>query len=159
MKKMYLDVTETDGCIGVFVKDVEIVYAGTTVYSMSVKHKNDEYQRYADEYDIHFIFDDDIPKIDFYTIPQVDIWATDSKGGYIGTIGQTSDLESDAPICYIDKNKKCYLIAENGTEFLKKVSSWYENVKIYEDIAFYASREEAMRENEFIDIEQIEAEE
>lgn len=51
------------------------------------------------------------------------------------------------------------MFVEYGTAFLKKVSSWYENRKVYEDIAFYASREEAMRENEFIDIEQIEAEE
>ena len=51
MKKMYLDVTEIDGCIGIFAKDVEIQNAGTTVYSMSVRHKNEEYQRYEKIYE------------------------------------------------------------------------------------------------------------
>lgn len=160
MKKMYLDVTETDGCIGVLVKDVEIVFAGTTVYSMSARHKNEEYQRYADEYDIHFIFDDNMPEIDFYTIPQVDILATDSKGCYIGTIGNTSDLQSDAPICYIDKNTwKSYLIAESGEEFLKKASTWKESLEPYDGVTFYHSKEDAMKENEFINIDEFKEEE
>lgn len=51
---------------------------GTTLYPMSVKDKNTEYQRYADTYDLKFIFDDDIPQIDFYTVPRVDIFAKDS---------------------------------------------------------------------------------
>lgn len=158
MKKIYLDVTEIDGCIGVFMKDTEIVYAGTTIYSMSTRQKNAEYQRYADEYDIHFIFDDNIPKIDFYTIPQVDILATDSKGGYIGTIGQTSDLESDAPICYIDKEKHSYLIAQNGKEFLKNALTWEKILEPYDGVTFYHSKEDAMKENEFINIDEFKTE-
>lgn len=158
MKKMYLDVTETDGCISVWMQDTEIVNAGTTIYSMSVKHKNEAYQSYADEYDIHFIFDDSIPKIDFYTIPQVDIFATDSKGGYIATIGQMSDLESDAPICYIDKDKHSYRIAQNGKEFLENVSKWEKILEPYDGIIFYHSKEDAMKENEFINIDEFKTE-
>ena len=116
MRKMYLDETETHECTSLFMRDVEIIHAGTTVYSMPVKEKNSEYEKFGNEYDIHFIFDDDIPHIDFYTIPQVDIMATDSLGGFIGTVGQISDLESDAPICYIDKERNCYLVAENAKD-------------------------------------------
>lgn len=159
MRKLYLDVTELKECTSVWMKDVEIIRSGITIYSMPIKHKNDEYQKYADEYDIHFIFDDSVPKIDFYTIPQVDILAMDSKGGYIITIGQMSDLESNAPIGYIDKDRNCYFIAENGTEFLNNVSSWYENRKVYEEITVYVSKEAAMNENEFINIEELSVEE
>ena len=98
MKKVYFDETEAHECMSLFIKDVEIIHAGTTVYSMPATHKNSEYKKFADEYDIHFIFDDDIPQINFYTIPQIDIMATDSQGGFIGTIGQMTDLESDAQI-------------------------------------------------------------
>lgn len=129
--------------------------AGTTIYSMPCNTKNDKYEKYAKEYDIHFIFSDIIPHINFYTIPQVDIMATDSLGGFIGTIGRQSDLESDAPICYIDKDKTCYLIASNGAEFLAKVSEWRNNLMPYNDIVFYSNKLAAENELEFIDINEI----
>lgn len=113
MKKIYLDMTQATMCIGAFVADAEVIPAGAVVSSMSVKHKNSEYERYAREYDIHFIFDDKVPAVDFYTIPMVEIIATDSAGGYIGSVGQATDLQKEIPICYIDRDKNCYLIARN----------------------------------------------
>ena len=151
MKKIYLDRTEDNGCTSVFVRDAEIIPAGTTVYSMPVSDKNSEYQRYADEYDIHFIFDDDVLCIDFYTVPHIDIMAVDSDGGCIGTVGQCCDLESDAPICYIDREKKCYLVAENGADFIEHVSDWKTRMKPYRDVVLYQSLEDAQRVLEFID--------
>lgn len=59
--------------------DIQLIFAGATIHSMLIEEKNEEYQRYANEY----------------------------------------DFESDAPICYIDVQRKCYLIAQNGREFLK----------------------------------------
>lgn len=158
-KKRYLDVTELKECTSVWIKDVEIICAGTTEYSISVRHRNNEYEGYAKEYDICFIFDDNIPVIPFYTIPQVDIFATDSEGGYLGTIGQMSDLESEAPICYISKDKRCYIVAENGTGFLKNATSWRDNLKDYEGVVFYDSKDAAMLEREFINMEEFKAEE
>ena len=122
MRKVYLNKTGTNDCISVFVQDAEVLSAGTTIHSMSLRDKNEEYQRYADDYDIHFIFDDDIPAPAFYTVPQVDIMAKDSKGGFIGTVGQQSDLESDAPICYINNQQECFLIAKTGKEFIMPAS-------------------------------------
>ena len=55
MKKLYLDETQAHECMSIFIKDAEIIHAGTTIYSMSVKDKNAEYERYANEYDIHFV--------------------------------------------------------------------------------------------------------
>ena len=65
MKKLYFDATEKNECIAIFSPQAEIVSAGTTVYAMPIKDWNEEYQRYADEYDIHFIFDNALPHIDF----------------------------------------------------------------------------------------------
>lgn len=151
MKKLYLDETQAHECMSLFIKDAEIIHAGTTIYSMSVKEKNEEYERYADEYDIHFIFDDDIPHIDFYTVPQVDIMATDSQGGFIGTIGQMTDFESDAQICYIDNDRKCFLIAENAKDFLKCAPMWKSSLKEYNGVTFYNSKSDAEKAVEFID--------
>lgn len=154
-RTLYLDVTEIEGCTSIWMKDTEIIPAGTTIYTMSVKDKSEEYDRFAKDYDIHFIFEDNIPVIDFYTIPRVDIFATDSKGGYIGTIGEMTDLEGNAPICYIDETKKCYLIAKAAKEFLGKVSKWKNELENYEHLQFYASKKEAMLENEFLCYEEM----
>lgn len=151
MRKIYLDETEASSCMSVFVKDAELIKAGTTIYAMQVKDKNSEYQRYAAEYDIHFIFKDNVPAIEFYTIPQVDIFAVDSEGGFIGSVGALTDFESDASICYIDKNKKCYLIANDGREFLKNVEQWKSKLVPFQEIEMFASKEDAESKYEFLD--------
>lgn len=155
MRNIYLDRTQFTGAISVSSKDTEIILAGTTIYSMSVDDKNEEYQRYADDYDIQFIFDDYIPHLEFYTIPHVDIMAKDSRGGFIGTIGQSCDLESNAPICYINKDLECFIISESGTDFLSNIESWQNNLKPYDKITFYRSKVEAEMKLEFIDLSDI----
>jgi hypothetical protein len=158
MKKVYLDTTQSSMCISVYAKDAEVVLSGTTIYSMSVKEKNSEYQRFADEYDINFIFDDNVPNVDFYTIPMVDIFATDSRGGYIGSLGQVTDLQDNIPICYIDKDKKCYLIADNGNDFVTNACSWKSNLTEYTDIEIFNSLSAAQEKYEFLDRASIEQE-
>jgi hypothetical protein len=149
MRKVYFDKTEIDGCTGVIIKNAEVIPAGATIYSMSIKDKNEEYQRYANNYDIHFIFDDDIPVLEFYTVPQVDIFARDSEGGFIATVGHQTDLENDAPICYINNHQQCFLIANTGKEFLQIVNSWKQHLGPYYDVVFYCSKSEAEKELEF----------
>lgn len=155
MQKVYLDKTEFNGAIGVSSKDIQIILAGTTIYSMSADDKNEEYLKYANDYDIQFIFDDHIPYLEFYTVPYVDIMARDSKGGFIGTIGQQCDLENDALICYINKDLDCFIISENGADFLSNVESWKDNLKPYDKISFYRSKAEAEIELEFIHLSKI----
>ena len=144
MRKVYLDTTQADMCISVYVKDAEVVPAGASVNAMSVKHKNSEYQKFAEEYDIHFIFADDVPKVDFYTVPMVDIFAVDSAGGYVGSVGQLTDLEADIPICYISADKKCYLAAANGKIWLENAGWWKQELTPLKEIEFLGSLEEAM---------------
>ena len=55
-RTLYLDVTEIEGCTSIWMKDTEIIPAGTTIYTMSVKDKSEEYDRFAKDYDINFIF-------------------------------------------------------------------------------------------------------
>jgi hypothetical protein len=158
VRKIYLDVTQSSMCFGVYVKDTEIILAGTSINSMSVneRKRHSEYQRFADEYDIHFIFDDNVPEVDFYTIPMVDIFATDNLGGYICTLGHQTDIEENFPICYIDKNRNCYLIADNGKDFLENVQNWKSIMKPYTDIEFFTSLTQAKEKYEFLDRASIE---
>ena len=159
MRKLYLDMTGNQGCTSYFMRDTEIIQAGATVYSMSVSERNEEYQKLADAYDLYFIFDDMKVKVDFYTVPRVDIMAVDSRGGYIATVGAMSDLEGDAPICYIDKDKNGYLIARNMRALLENIGNWRSDLKPYEGIRFFQSKEEAAQTYEFLDRQSTDAEE
>ncbi|WP_195988224.1 hypothetical protein [Clostridium sp. D53t1_180928_C8] len=127
MNKVYLDMTKRTNCLAICIEDAEVIASGTTVYYMDSNDKNETYQQYADEYDIHFIFDDDIVELSFYTVPQVDVFARDRQGGLIGTVGSFTDLQSDLPICYVNKNKECFLMANSGKEFLERCKSWKNN--------------------------------
>ena len=144
MRKVYLDTTQSNMYISVFVNDAEVVLAGTPVNAMSVENKKSEYLRFAEEYDIQFIFADNVPKVDFYSVPMVDVFAMDSVGGYLGSIGQHTDFEQDIPICYVDADKNCYLIAKSGTEFLSKVQYWKALLIPYTDYltnpSFYSAK-------------------
>lgn len=60
--------------------------------------------------------------------------AQDSKGGFIGTVDHQCDLESNAPICYINKELESFKISENGKDFLSKVESWQDYMKPYDKI-------------------------
>lgn len=113
-------------------------------------------QKFAEEYDIHFVFEDNVPKIDFYTVPMVEIFAVDSDGGYIVSVGQSTDLQEDIPICYIDADKRCYLIAENGKEFLMNVYQWKEQLTPCTNIEFFDSFEKAQETYDFLDRVELE---
>jgi hypothetical protein len=154
VKTVYLDRTTNPQVILILSeKEYILRNAGTTVYSMSVREKNDEYRRYEEAYDIHFIFDDNVPVIPFYTVPQVDIFAVDGSGGYIGTAGEATDLKSDDPICYIDRHHRCHLIAGTGKEFLACVGNWKEKLRPYDAVELFATVQEAKEKHEFLDID------
>ena len=155
MHKLYLDVTQELNLTSLFIADTEIIPAGTTIFSMPVDVNDEIYQQYADIYDIHFIFEDNLPCPDFYSIPQLDIMARDSNGGFIGTLGQQCDLDSNAPICYINENKKCYLIAATGKEFLDNISNWKARLKPYNDVVLFETKTAAENVLDFIDICEI----
>lgn len=75
MERVYVDMSQVDGaCVGVFVSGKEVVPVGTTAYSTPVEDRDEEYQRYADEYDIHFIFDDKTVNIDFLPFHGSILW-------------------------------------------------------------------------------------
>lgn len=151
MRKLYIDMTEHDGCTSYYRKDTEIIPAGVTVYSMPVYERNEKYQELADVYDMHFIFDDRNVEVDFYTIPRIDIMAVDSHKGYIATVGAMTDIDSDAPICYIDQEQNVFLIAENARALIADLANWRTNWKQYDGIRIFQTKEEAQEVYDFWD--------
>jgi len=147
-------------CNAIFAKDeegnpIKIVQAGTTIYSMPIKDRKD-YLMIEEKSGVFFIFDDCIPKIDFYAVPRIDIFARDNQDGYFGTIGDMSDLEDlKATICYIDKNRNVFKVANCLREFLfptETISKRIQHMKPISGITFCSSLKEAKELYEFINI-------
>lgn len=152
MKTVYIDQNSVPSPTSIWIKDTEVIWAGAVISSMSVKHNNEDYKKIALEHDVHFIFDDKIPVIDFYTVPLVDIFATDSTGGYIGSIGEAAYFGSDATICYISPKKECFFIADNFSEFIKHLDEWKQHLTPYNELEFFTSKEEAEKKYEFLNM-------
>lgn len=153
MKKRYLDLTNQADCISIFVKDTQIIPAGTTLSSMPVRHKNAEYDRYARDYDIHFLFEDHLPQPNFYAVPRLDIFAHDGSGGYLCSLETAVDFQSDAKIIYVDAKRRCFLTAENGRDFLKNVTDWRKQCQPFAGIILFPGIEEAKEHFEFYEFE------
>ena len=156
----YLDMTQAKGCFGIIPENGEtLVLTGVSVYSMplSVKQKESEaYENFARKYGVHFIFDDCIPKIDFYTVPKIEVAASDNNGGFIASVGELFSLRDPVPLVYISSDRKTYLITEDSSEFLSIVSEWKGKLTPYDGIALYASKEDARKDYPIIDFEQTE---
>ena len=153
MEAMYLkyyDVSGASGCIGIFCKDEEVCFTGTVVNILSTQNKDDIYFKYEREYDIHFIFKDNVPVIDFYTVPFIEIFAQDSMGGLIGSMTNETD-----PVYYIAPDKQCYIIAESVDKFLENPSMWKEELVPDNTIRIYNSKEEAKKELDITDFSEL----
>ena len=153
----YLDMTQTKGCFGIIPENGEtIVFTEVSVYSMPLSVKRDEgeaYDDFARNYGVSFIFDDCIPEIDFYTVPKIEVAATDNNGGLIASVGEPFSFHSPVPLIYISADLKVYLITEDSSEFLSIASEWREKLTPYDGITLYASKEDARKEYPIIDFE------
>lgn len=156
MKKLYVDMSEIKGGFGIAEEDdTEILMSGVIIESMPIEERDENkkfYRKYKEEYDIRFIFDDDIPNISFFTIPEFYIIASDSDGGYIGGIGSGFDLWNSNPIYYISSELKCYLINKSSKKFMKSPRGWRSSLMPCDKITIYKSKAEAEKYVNFLDI-------
>lgn len=156
----YLDMTQAKGCFGLIPENGEIiVLTGVSVYSMPLSVKRDEGEVYNDfgrKYGIHFIFDDDIPEIDFYSVPRLDIGARDNDGGFIASVSEPFSLRDSVPLIYISADRKCYLLTKDATEFLTIVSDWKNRLTPFNEVTLYPSKDDARKDYEIIDLEKTE---
>ncbi len=126
-EKIYIDAEQIglkNGTFGVIISDEngkpkEIVYTGKILTSMPISEKTKEraYKILAEDYDICFIFDDNIPNIDFYPVPKLEIFAFDSYNGFFCSANDSS--EKNAQIYYIDESLNIYCLASNIHEFIR----------------------------------------
>lgn len=76
---------------------------------------------------IYLIFEGNIPKLDFYPVPSLTLFAHDGEGGYFAHAGK--DL--DSPIYFISKDLKCWGLAGDFRTFVQMVvfePNWKEKI-------------------------------
>lgn len=102
-----------------------VIYTGKIISAMPIQEKTEKvYEILANDYDVHFIFEDSLPDLSFYPVPMLEIFAVDSFDGCFGTTcSGMSILDQNALIYYIDKNLKSYYLAENLREFISIIVS------------------------------------
>ena len=153
----YIDMTHIPECIGLIAENGErIVLIGVTVNAMplSVQRKEaDLYADFAEKYGIYFLFEDEIPEIDFYAVPRLDIAARDEAGGFIASVGESFSLSDSVPLVYISRDRRCYLITKDSQTFLSSVSGWKENLKPCDAVTLFTSKEQAGKVYQIIDFE------
>lgn len=152
MDKICFDYNNRPYAFSVFMKDTQLIPAGASVYSMPVSLKNEVYEKFAREFDVHFIFDDQIPGIDFYAVPFLSIFAVDSSGGMFTSVGSLTDFESDAKIVYIAPDRKIYHLADNGKEFIESIALWRENMKPFSEAELFRDVSHAKEKYRFADL-------
>lgn len=144
---IYMDFSGTEGAIGYISDGEPVVPVGVSIHAMplSIQKKEWElYQKFAEDNDVHFLFADHIPTVDFYAVPCADIAATDSCGGLIASVGAQFSLSDKIPLIYIAPDKACFLITEDGSQFLSIASEWKNHLKPYDGVKIYPSKEAAM---------------
>ena len=152
----YVDATQLQ-CNAVFCKDYELIFAGTTISTMPDSYKDNAYIMLADLYDIRFIYESNVPVVDFYAVPRIDIFATDSNKGYWGTVGDTTDINKmAAQICYINHQNEIFIIADNLKNFIFPIDSINERknkiMNKTDEVVLYFSKEVAEKAIKFIEI-------
>ena len=151
MRIVYYDMSDvTAGAVGVFVRDAKVLPAGTTICTMPVQEKAEAgYAEFAKK-DVYFIFEDDVPKINFFDVPRVDVFARTSVG-LLACLGESADVDSDAPIVLIDDELNVRRAAKNMMDMLTS-SNWKDCIGEENGVKLYLDREAAMAELEFVDI-------
>ncbi len=139
MKKLYIDNTsQGDGPIGVFVKDIQVIYTGTEINTEPARMRNEQIVQDAADSGISFFFDDEQVSVNLYTVPFTVCFARDNCGGCF-----VKETDDDTPVYYIDSDRHIGKVAENFSAFLKNLPFWRENRIPDQRIVIFSSREEA----------------
>lgn len=160
MKRKYYDYKlfrHKNGPGIVYAPDAELAPAGTEIYAMPMKDKTDEYESVSKKTGIHFIFEDEIPMIPFYSVPYLCVFATDGGDGCFAC-RQIPDISMEEPVYYIPGKKKIYRVAESLEELISNGHKWQDNLRQTKRIKIYDSRAAAEKNECFFDESMIDNE-
>lgn len=142
----YFDLSDLGGWVGIIANPGDsVVFTGTRLHREPEKYRGCEpAERFARENDLHFWYDDEMPRLSVYTVPRVEIGGYDSRGGlFVGSMDFT--LRDAEPLYYIDRERRCFMITDDSRTFSGMGRMWRERMVPTDAIAVFSSLEEAMK--------------
>ena len=133
-------------------EDIELKNAGTIVAGQS---RDNFAPNWAEGLDIQMILEGEEPKAPFYSVPFLNIFATDSQGGFFAG----GDLADPSRVYYIAADWTVFRVADTLEDFLANKKRCIEEKRKVpsEEVTIYPSLAEAKKELEFVELPQEEA--
>lgn len=139
MKNWYFDLTLLKQCTGILAgPGTEVILCGTRIHTEDERYRDSEPAlRLERERDLHFWFGK-TPRIDIYTVPQMELGGYDSRGGFLAGSPDFS-LGAGERIYYIDAQRQCWQLPEG------LIPGWRERLIPAPEIRIFGSFEEARK--------------
>ena len=125
MEKVYIDMESREKLP--VIEGKEIVPAGKRFDPFVMTCEENGFTSLQRRRGVHLIWEGMLPKVEFYPVPSLTLFAHDGRGGYFAHGGK--GLES--PIYFVSGRLECWYLAENFRTFVQMVvfqPSWKEKI-------------------------------
>ena len=152
----YFDRQGLDGT-GVIFNGKSVVFTGISIHTEPDQYReNDALTPFSKEA-FHFFFDDDVPNLNFYAVPELCIIGYDSTGGYFATTAEDFSFQDNSPLFYVSAENRVYSIKGESSQLLTGQYHWRENLEPSDDVKIYPSKLMAEKEFDIHDADEINA--
>lgn len=142
-------------CIGIMMKDKQVVYTGCTVHREPARYRETEALTPFLQEDFHFFFDDQDPGVELYAVPEVLVLGYDSTGGYFLTTCMDVSLGEDFPLFYLSAERVLYAVEGESSQLLTGEYRWREGLRPSDAVRVYPSREAAQKDFTIHDLNEL----
>ncbi|MBQ6933485.1 MAG: hypothetical protein IJN37_03755 [Clostridia bacterium] len=137
MKKILVDTESASSVVAVFGREdgevIECVPSGVEV--INTRNENPVYDILERDFNVIFCRGCKREDFQFYTVPRLSVFATDSFENAIGTLWGAGDIsDDDYPVAMVSLENNGYILANSLKDFLFKLVS--ENTDIREKYGF-----------------------
>ena len=125
MEKVYIDMENRETLPEIEGK--EVIPTGKCFDAFVMTCEENGFTSLQRKRGINLIWEGMLPKLDFYPVPSLTLFAHDGKGGYFAHSGK--GLES--PIYFVSEKLECWYLAENFRTFVQMVifePNWKEKI-------------------------------
>lgn len=145
----------------VFSKEDEFITCGKITTPIVDENDSNFINTIKEKYGINFFLDEQECSTEIYTIPYINIFASDKNGIY-AVINDFPDIESKKSICYIDKHTlKTYNLKYTLSNFITAISNGTLKKQLYtpltdEHITVFQNKLEAQKHIKISKIKDLE---
>ena len=153
--KIYCDLTQEETCVGILPSPgTELILTGTLVHTEPEALRGFPLAvRLAEGCDVHFWFGQ-VPEAPFYTVPQTEVFARDSRGGYFAAADHPA-LDWSGPLYYIDGGLVCHRLTPAGKNLAGAGESWRQTMVISGEVQVFPDRAAAEQRYRILTLQEL----